>query len=506
MKKSFFAATSYIFYGNKVLLIKHPKIGKWLPVGGKVDLGESPDEAVLREIYEEVGLEVDIIKKNRSFTQKIDTIQYVQNEDLGSKYHIDFIYYSKAKTDKFKLENEINEAKWFDYQDYLEIKDELFDDVKEELNNIYLTYFDYNPYTLIDRRKINTIRNKKPLFVIVNHTDSKTLNFINFLKNNLNADILFTNKNYSIDKSIEKKIIKLTNNKKISEVSEIINLLNSNFINRDVLVFDLSAIIYNEIHLVKNNQRVYIIEDTKNGIIYSKKQEATRFSIANSLFKKEIENPAVARSIFSASLKYFRDKDIQIDQNTKILIVGIGSIGLNLLNLFSKISHNTYGYDKDYSKLLLANIFNLKTTNNLENISEFDFIFGVTGDKNAISKKYLDVLNNGTYLINCSSGKFEFDSDFFLNKKLKLNGDIEEIEVREEEFIYRINEGYPINFYDKIGTEKAVINTVFAYMFEFISEVFISGNDFEKKTYETDDVNFHLDEKYVEYYYRRFVK
>jgi 8-oxo-dGTP pyrophosphatase MutT (NUDIX family)/S-adenosylhomocysteine hydrolase len=506
MKKSYFAATSYIMYQHKVLLIMHPKIGKWLPVGGKVEDGESPDETVLREIYEEVGLRVKNIKKSRTDGQKIDTIQYIQNEDLGSKYHVDFIFYSQANTSELKLENEIKEAKWFSYQDYIEIKEELFKDVREELENIFLTYLEYNPYNLISKKQINRVKEKKPLFIVVNHTDDKTLHFLNFLKHEFESEILFLNKTYSIDKNILKSIEKITYNKKVSSETEVISLLNGIFIEKEVIIFDLSAIMYNIIDKIENNSRITIIEDTKNGILYSNKQDATRFSIANSVFKKQIENPAVARSIFSSSLKYLRDRSIEIDRNAKILILGIGSIGLNLMHLFSKISHNTYGYDRDYSQLLLANIFNLKTIDNLENISEFDFIFGVTGEKVVLFKKDLELLKNNTYLVNCSSGKFEFESDFFKNRNVIVENNTEKVEVRENEFIFRTNLGYPINFYDNIGTDKNVINSVFAYMLDFVIELVLSKKKYELKDYDTDIINPELSDKYVRYYYKRFVK
>ena len=53
-----------IFRENEVLLIRRgssPALGKWSVPGGLVELGESLDEAVRREIREEVGLEVRVI-------------------------------------------------------------------------------------------------------------------------------------------------------------------------------------------------------------------------------------------------------------------------------------------------------------------------------------------------------------------------------------------------------------------------------------------------------------
>ena len=53
-----------VFRGSEVLLIKRgraPALGKWSVPGGLVELGESLEAAVRREVMEEVGLEVKAI-------------------------------------------------------------------------------------------------------------------------------------------------------------------------------------------------------------------------------------------------------------------------------------------------------------------------------------------------------------------------------------------------------------------------------------------------------------
>lgn len=54
-----------IISGDKVLLLKRnyePNKGKYVPPGGKIEPYESPNDAVVREIKEETGLDLDLIQ------------------------------------------------------------------------------------------------------------------------------------------------------------------------------------------------------------------------------------------------------------------------------------------------------------------------------------------------------------------------------------------------------------------------------------------------------------
>lgn len=68
---------------NKFLLLKRsddPKIwmpSKWALVGGGIEKGESPEEAVKREIKEEIGLDIDKFIKTFSIQRHKDSIEYI---------------------------------------------------------------------------------------------------------------------------------------------------------------------------------------------------------------------------------------------------------------------------------------------------------------------------------------------------------------------------------------------------------------------------------------------
>ena len=56
------SVTGYIFHKELLLLIKHKILNLWLPVGGKIDEGETPDEAMIREAKEETNLDITLPK------------------------------------------------------------------------------------------------------------------------------------------------------------------------------------------------------------------------------------------------------------------------------------------------------------------------------------------------------------------------------------------------------------------------------------------------------------
>jgi mutator protein MutT len=83
---------------GKIALIKRgnePSRGKWTIPGGLVELGESPEQAVVRETKEEVGLEVES-------PVLIDVVSNVDFDEKGKvKYHyviIDYFVHVKAGT------------------------------------------------------------------------------------------------------------------------------------------------------------------------------------------------------------------------------------------------------------------------------------------------------------------------------------------------------------------------------------------------------------------------
>jgi len=118
-----FTVDVYIVYKNKVLLRKHDKYGIWLAVGGHIELNEDPNQAALREVKEEVGLDVLLLdtrqyKENRKgFNELITPVCLNRHAISDTHEHINMGYFAKSFSDKVIPENPSDQWKWCDKSD-----------------------------------------------------------------------------------------------------------------------------------------------------------------------------------------------------------------------------------------------------------------------------------------------------------------------------------------------------------------------------------------------------
>lgn len=141
--KRHFCASAFIVdpYTKKILLIKHKKNGRWTQPGGHIEGNETPEEAALREVYEETGLRVKLIGER--FPREDDFIRPLgiqknrrTTSDGEMHMHIDIIYAAVPNTNENVKINiaESNGIKWFS-RDELEYID-CFPDIKITMDYI----------------------------------------------------------------------------------------------------------------------------------------------------------------------------------------------------------------------------------------------------------------------------------------------------------------------------------------------------------------------------------
>lgn len=123
-----FTATTFIVHENKVLLHLHKKLGFWLPVGGHIDRDELPEQAAIREIKEESGLDVKLYNTDKQMemgnTKQLFRPMHIILENINQFHqHIDFIYYATSKSDELNPENgETVNLKWFSVKEIKALK------------------------------------------------------------------------------------------------------------------------------------------------------------------------------------------------------------------------------------------------------------------------------------------------------------------------------------------------------------------------------------------------
>ena len=111
----------FIFHEDKVLLIHHNKLDLWLPVGGHMDQNETPDEALIREIQEETGLNISFIhpgKNNTIKTTNLATPFNVNRHNVGDHDHCCLNYICKAvNPEQLQINKELKNFGWFTKED-----------------------------------------------------------------------------------------------------------------------------------------------------------------------------------------------------------------------------------------------------------------------------------------------------------------------------------------------------------------------------------------------------
>jgi len=114
-KKPVVGVGAVILDGDKILLEKRknePSKGKWSVPGGLVELGESVEQAVIREVKEETGLEV-------YEPRLVDVVNYVSLGEKGAViYHYVIVdYLVTVKSGNPKAASDAEALKWVPFNE-----------------------------------------------------------------------------------------------------------------------------------------------------------------------------------------------------------------------------------------------------------------------------------------------------------------------------------------------------------------------------------------------------
>jgi 8-oxo-dGTP pyrophosphatase MutT (NUDIX family) len=97
-----FTSAIFVVHDHKILLIHHRKLGKWLPLGGHIELDEEPEQAALREAKEESGLDVELIGERPPTTspgtRALIAPRFLDIHRISDTHeHIGLIYWARPK-------------------------------------------------------------------------------------------------------------------------------------------------------------------------------------------------------------------------------------------------------------------------------------------------------------------------------------------------------------------------------------------------------------------------
>ncbi|MBC8002410.1 MAG: NUDIX domain-containing protein [Opitutaceae bacterium] len=95
-----FTVAIFVVHQDKVLLIHHRKLNKWLPLGGHIELDEDPEIAALREAKEESGFDVELVgdrpPTSESGTRALIAPRFLDIHRINDTHeHIGMIYWAR---------------------------------------------------------------------------------------------------------------------------------------------------------------------------------------------------------------------------------------------------------------------------------------------------------------------------------------------------------------------------------------------------------------------------
>jgi len=118
-----FTVAIFVVHDEKILVIHHRKLDKWLPLGGHIELEEDPEQAALREALEESGLEVELLGERPPTTspgtRALVAPRFLDIHRISATHeHIGMIYWARPKGGKVSLAaEEHHDIRWCNLAD-----------------------------------------------------------------------------------------------------------------------------------------------------------------------------------------------------------------------------------------------------------------------------------------------------------------------------------------------------------------------------------------------------
>ncbi|MGI6359400.1 MAG: NUDIX hydrolase [Bacillota bacterium] len=126
-----FTVATFVVHRQRVLLLWHRKLQMWLPPGGHIDRHELPDEAAVREVWEESGIRCRLVGERGlavEYPRQLVRPAGIQLETISNQpahEHIDLIYFARVVPGSEPIprgNNESEQIGWYTLQQMREMQ------------------------------------------------------------------------------------------------------------------------------------------------------------------------------------------------------------------------------------------------------------------------------------------------------------------------------------------------------------------------------------------------
>lgn len=440
---------------KRVLLLEHKALKKMLQPGGHIDSGETPLQAVYRELEEETGIHADQVEYRALqpgfplLPFDIDTHFIPENpkKQERSHYHHDMRYVFIVK-DELEIAIDDHESNNFEWTDWdLFVEQPHFKKVASKVEEIIYARSPAHFFEKVQASIGNNIKDNTRC-VAIQHIIPSTYEYILYLNAIFNGRLKIFSKPKSIDKTILAKLKSRGVEVECAarDKDPVQFFLNGDKTTPTVLI-DIGGY-FCALAQTKGLSIIGIVEDTENGHKkYLELADQIKYpvlSVARSPLKQN-EDRLVGEAVVHAADTVLRQKNIVLDY-CRAAVIGFGKVGEGVCGALVKKNIKPLVVEINPQRLVKAvNAYCYASTLDRA-LAESKVIFCASGS-NSLSIQDFRKIRNGAFVVSVTSSDDEFNLDY-LKSEYRESEDSPHITryIGDRNYFYLMNHGDAVNF------------------------------------------------------------